>query len=132
MTTPEKKDKAQKKVIYYEPDYTRTCKFKETDALPMIEFTYKPLNMVQSSQLTDEIMKEPSVEHAAECNLRMIGRHIISWNLEKPDGSVLDKDSVEELRLVDPTVINMVTRKIRMDKGTFAEDANLEKEEVKN
>ncbi len=128
----DKKVDAKKKVIFYEDDYTKVCVFKETDVLPKIVFTFKPLNMLQSSVLTDEIMKKPSVEHAAECNLRMIGRHIIKWNLEKPDGTPIDKDSVEDLRRVDPTVINMITRKIRMDKGTFEEDANLEKDEVKN
>lgn len=122
----------QKKVIFYEDDYTKMCTFKETDKLPEIKFTYKPLNMVQSSQLTDEIMKKPSVEHASEMNLLMIGRHIIEWNLEKPDGSPIDPKNVEDLRRLDPTVVNMITRKIRMDTGTFEEDASLKTDEVKN
>ena len=121
-----------KKVAYYEDDYTKTACLPETDRFPEVVFKYEPLNMIQSARLSDEILKDVKVTPAAEANMRMLGKHVISWNLKKPDGTVVNKDDVDELGRVDPAIINGVTAVIRGDKGTPERDIEEINESVKN
>ena len=124
--------KGKKKIVYYEDNYEETVTLPETSDMPEITVRYKPLNMLQTSQLTDSVIAGASVEGAALATVEMLTRHILSWNVEKPDGTLVNHKNVDELQRLDPGVVNKVARLIRKDKSSPAEDMLAVRNELKN
>ena len=122
----------KQKVAYYEADYTQECVIPETEDFPEISFTYRPLNMVQTANLTDLVIKDASVVGAANANLEMVGKHLVQWNLLKPGGAVVDFRKMQELHKIDPSIMDKVIRAIRGDSKGPTEDAKEVGEELKN
>lgn len=122
MGTEQEQGSKDQKVVYYEDSYTRSVTLPETPFFPEINFTYRPLNMVQTARLTDEILSDKSVEVATEANLKMLGRHIVDWDLRKPSGDKINPENVAELKKCDPSVVNKIVGIIRGDKKAAFED----------
>jgi len=128
----ESKKKAMVKSAYIEPDYVEKGVVEETEQTPKIEFSFKPLNMIQSSNLTDAVMADKSITGAANATLEMLTRHIVDWDAVKPDGSKIDFKKVKELERMDPGVINKISSTIRRDKSSPEEDIRALREAIKN
>jgi len=126
------KEKKKKKVVFYESDYEETVVLPETEDMPEIKVVFRPLNMLQTSQLTDEVIRGESVAGAAMATMEMLTRHIISWNIEKPNGQLVNHKDVKELQLLDPGVVNKISRLIRKDKSSPVDDIKAVRQELKN
>jgi hypothetical protein len=136
MADEQKKDsnvkKGKKKVVYYEDNYEESVVLPETEDMPEIKVTYRPLNMLQTSQLTDAVLVGETVAGAAMATMEMLTRHVVSWNIEKPDGQLVNHKDVKELTRLDPGVLQKISRLIRKDKSSPADDIAAVRQELKN
>jgi hypothetical protein len=128
----ERKDKTIVKSAYIETDYVEHGVVEETDNTPRIEFSFKPLNMIQSSKLTDAVMADKTVAGAALATMEMLTKHIVDWDMLKPDGSKVDFKKVKELEKIDPGVLNRISSRVRRDKSSPEEDVKALREAIKN
>jgi hypothetical protein len=154
MEQEKKKEEEEKEVIpprklgYFSGEYTRKAVFEETIDLPAVSFSYKPLNIYQTAQLTTSVLATDSIENSTESNLRMVTEHLIDWDLVKenpnysPDSEEgaefsaefvkVDFTNMNELKLVSPIIMNHVLSMIRGDEcNPFLEKADLDAQ-VKN
>lgn len=120
------------KIVYYEEDYIEVAVITETEEFPEINFKFKPLNMYQSSKLTDQVIKGKSVEGATLATLQMLSKHLVEWDAKKSDGSVINFRDVNELKKVAPFIMNKIARKVRKDKSSPEDDIKAIAEELKN
>lgn len=120
------------KTAYYANDYVEEGFIKETVALPQVKFKYKPLNIIQTSKLTDAVMKTETIVGATEATLKMLTKQLIDWDITKPDNEKVDFTKIEELKKVDPTIINKIAGTIRGDRKGPKQDVKDIKDELKN
>lgn len=124
--------KVQKKVAYYDDDYVEELMIEETATLPRVKLKYKPLNMIQTSKLTDDVMEGKTILAATEATLKMISKQLVEWDIRKSNGEIVDFKDVASLRKIDPTIINKIVGRIRGDqKGPF-QDVEALRNELKN
>ena len=125
-------EKAEKKLAYFEEDYVRSARIPESDTLPEINFRYKPLNMIQSANLTDAVIEGKNIIGAAEATRQMISKHIVEWDIIKADGTLVSFSNEKELSKVSGMIIQKIASIIRGDSSTFEEDAKVLEAEIKN
>lgn len=111
-----------KKYAYFSKDFTRTAVIEETVLLPRIEFEYRPLTMLDTALLTDQVMHANiNIEKATQKNLEMLSKHIVKWDLMGVDNlgceSCIDFNKVTELEKVSPIIINQIIGLVRGDAG---------------
>lgn len=126
------KEVVASKVVYYEEDYIENGVITETDEFPEINFKFKPLNMYQSSKLTDQVIKGKSVEGATLATLQMLSKHLVEWDAKKSDGSVINFRDVSELKKIAPFIMSKIARKVRKDRSSPEDDIKAIAEELKN
>ena len=127
-----KNEKVTKKLAYYEDDYTRRGTIPEDEFLPEVKFEYKPLNMLQSANLTDDVMNGEGIVGAAQASIKMLAKHLVSWNLVKADDSTVDCNDMKSLRKIDGRLLQKIAGFIRGDHGTLEADAEAIEESIKN
>ena len=137
------------KLGYFATEYVREAIFDETEDLPRVVFSYKPLTMYQTAALTASVLSTESIETSTEDNLRMASLHITDWDLikENPRFSVsvaksstaveqeyvkVDFTNLEELKKVSPILMNFVLLTIRGDNCNPLMDKAALAEQVKN
>lgn len=107
--------KEEVRIAYYEFDYTRKGFIASKNNLPEVHFVYKPLNMIQAANLTDEVIKGKTIHATALANIKMLGKHLVSWDLSKPNGELVDFKNAAEVSRIDPQILNKITGIIRGD-----------------
>jgi hypothetical protein len=117
------------KVGYYNTDYSKTGVFEETKELPRVEFVYKPMTMGQSAAFTSAIIKNKDLLETIEESLRMLVKHLVSWDLLTPDGSLVPIQ-LDEVKKVAPKIIDYITDCIKGDNDKIIELAK-DSEELK-
>jgi hypothetical protein len=138
----------QRKLGYFGNTFTRTAKFNETGELPEVNFSYRPLDVYETSVLVSKILDTPTVEESMVESLRVAASHITDWDLMKlnpkytgvtaegmvPEPELLKVDftNVEELKKVSPVIMEFIINSIRGDsESPFMDKKNLEKQ-IKN
>lgn len=120
------------KLAYYEQDYTRENIIPETELLPEIKFVYKPINIIQGANFTDKIIKSNGIQGSADVTLELLSQHLVSWDLAKTDGTIVNCNDVKSLSRVDNRVILKIASIIRGDRSTPEEDTKIIEKELKN
>lgn len=112
-------------IVYFEDAYIATKVVELTSQTPAFKFEYKPLNVFQAAQLTDAIMDAGKYEKVVLANLDLMTRHLISWDVKKPDGSIVDFTCIEELKRLSPKLVDLVLQEIRKDSSNSKEDEKI-------
>ena len=99
---------------------------------PALNFKYKPMNVIQAAKFTDDIMATKTMEATVEVTLTLISKHMVKWDLAKPDGAVVDCKNTKELRKMDYTIMDLIAKVIRDDEEDTMDGAQKAKELVKN
>ncbi len=127
----DKKTQPEKKEFYFGDEYVVSAKIAFGNGFPDVNLKYKPLNIFQSSQLADSVMKLRGIEGAMAANTEMMSKHLVEWDVKKPDGSAVDPHNPEELRKMSPKLLTRVGNLIRGDSSTLEQDAR-ELDSLKN
>lgn len=106
---------------YYDQTTVRAGVVPETDRTPEVKYTYNPLTIENSSMLDGELMAEESANGVMLTMLKIITTAIVSWNLKKPDrdnpdskeGVAVDPKNIDELKRVDPYIIERIVEDIK-------------------
>ena len=122
----------KKKLAYYEADYIKEFTFPETEELPAIVFKYKPMNIVQVANLTEKVINTATLSAATEETLRIVATHLICWDVKNETGEVVDFMNIENLKKIDPTVMNNLAAVIRGDHIDIVGSIKAVKDEAKN
>ena len=109
-----------KKVAYISDDYTEKGVLEENEVNPRVEFIFKPLNFIQSANMTDEVIGSKG---SAEVGIKLIGKHVVSWDIAKPDGSIVNPKDAADVRRIAPEVLNKILSAIRGDTYNLVDDA---------
>ncbi len=127
-----KEQKAEvRREFYYSDDYVRTEVISFGHGFPDVTIKFKPINLVQSSNLTDEVIRLEGVKGATEANLAMLAKHIVEWDVVKLDGSAVDPHDVRELGKISPKLMTRISNMVRGDTSNAEQDAK-EVESLKN
>ncbi len=118
--------------IYFDEDYTVTREIPAMKGYPAIKFTFKPLNVIQAAKFTDDVIATKTMEATLEATLALISKHMVSWDLSKPDGSVIDHKNVKELRRMDYTIMDLIAKNVRDDEADTMNGAQAAQDAVKN
>jgi len=138
-TTKKKPAKIRHKFpyAYYPKDLVKVGKVPALGDLPEVNFTYRPLDMMQSAEV-DALM--PTVEtynQMIAVQLKAVAMALVSWDLKKPDPEddtkavAVDFRDVEELKLIDPHVMESILDTVRTSQF-MAETPKERKQQVKN
>jgi len=126
------KDEKGIKLAYYEDNYVREALIPETERLPCVKFIYRPLNVIQAAKFTEKIIGTKSIEDTIRFMLELVSKHIVGWDLQKRDGSVVDFASIDELGHIDADLMQKIGAVVRNDRSTLAADLCVVKDAVKN
>jgi hypothetical protein len=123
----------RKKVAFFEDDLVLSGKVPEQDYFPAVNFTFKPLTVLETAKLSDTVItKGLSVEKATEENLRVLATKLVSWDLTDKNDNIVDFTKIENLRRVAPSVMNGIIGRVRGDFGTPEDDVMSLQDELKN
>ena len=114
-----------KKILFYDDDFTREEVIPEGKFLPEIRFTYKPLTAWQAAQFTQKIVNSKTLEAALAAHIELISKHVVSWNLTKPDDTPIIPTDSNTLYKVDAYVINKVATAIKERAGDLLNENEL-------
>lgn len=117
----------KKKCAYYEDDYAREGVIPEGEFLPKVTFSFRPLTVIQAAEFTEQVSKAKNLQKVASIHMNMLQKLITKWDIEKPDGSIVDLQIWDELKKVDAFVMNRICEYIKEKAGNI-----LSEEEVKN
>ncbi len=121
-----------KRDLYFDEDYTVTREIPAMKGYPALTFTFKPLNVIQAAKFTDAVMATKTMEQTVEATLALVSKHMVKWDLAKPDGSVVDHKNVKELRRMDYTIMDIIAKNVRDDAEDTMDGAQKAKDAVKN
>ncbi len=122
----------KKKLAYYEPDYVKEFTLPETAELPQVKFRYKPMNIVQIANLTEKVIETKTLSAATEETLRTVSTHIIEWDVKTGNDVVVDHKNIENLKKIDPTVMNNIAAVIRGDSVDILGGVKAVQDQAKN
>jgi len=120
------------KAVYYEDDYEITRDFRETADYPAFSLRFRPINIIQSARLTDDVLKTEGIVGAMQAHARLITKQVVDWNLVKSDGSAIDFKSIKEVERLNPTIFNRIVSTIKGDDRTPMEDIQAVQTTAKN
>lgn len=136
VKTPKEEPEAAEPVVnrdlYFDEDYTITREIPAMQGYPALKFTFRPLNVIQAAKFTDDVMATKTMEATVEVTLSLISKHMVEWDLAKPDGSVVDFKNAKELRRMDYTIMDVVAKNVRDDNEDTIDGAQKAKDAVKN
>lgn len=113
------------RAVYLTDEYTVEHHVLAEDGLPEYTFVYKPINIIQSANLTDAIITAGNYANVAAANIEMIADHMVSWTLKKEDGSPIDCKNPVELGFMSPKIIDKLISVVRHDEGSVQADLDL-------
>ncbi len=115
------------KQFYIEDDYTIEAVVSFGSGFPDVKLKFKPINMVQSANLTDEVMRlgklKGPVKGAMSANMEMLSKHIVEWDLVKSNGSKVDPHDPDELVKITPKLMTRISNLVRGDMSNSEQDA---------
>jgi hypothetical protein len=95
-----------KKSAYFSATYVINNEITETDITPHVNFSYKPLNIVQAVTLEKQTNKiDDCLEDKMNLFFDVITNQLASWDLTKDDGTVVDFKNKDELKNISAIVI---------------------------
>jgi hypothetical protein len=112
-------------VIYFDNDYIEKAVAEATEFTPAFTYSYKPLNVIQASRLTDEIIAADDYAGVSFANVKLVSEHLVKWDLQKPNNEVIDFSNMDELQKMSPKVIDIILKEIRRDNSSVKADAKL-------
>ena len=118
--------------VYFDSDYDVTREIPAMRGYPAIKFTFKPLNVIQAAKFTDEVIKTKTMVGTIEATLALISKHMVSWDLAKPDGSIINYKDVNELKRMDYNIMDLIAKNVRDDTADTLDGAQVAKDAVKN
>ncbi|MBW8002623.1 MAG: hypothetical protein FVQ80_11480 [Planctomycetes bacterium] len=118
--------------LYFDDEYTITREIPAMKGYPALNFTFRPLNVIQAAKFTDDVMATKSMEATVEVTLALVSKHLVKWDLSKPDGSVVDFKNTKELRRMDYTIMDVIAKNVRDDNEDTMDGAQKAKDAVKN
>jgi len=105
---------AEKSLGYYDGEHVLYGSFepKPGQRLPVVHFAYVPLTPNQMQEISRE-MEGISARQASRLSVRILARQLRRWTLRRPDGTLADCRSSEEIgRCVDNNIVEAVCEKI--------------------
>jgi len=119
-TTKKKKTVRHKfPYAYYPKDLVKVGRVPALGELPEVNFTYRPLDMMQSAGLDARLENLQTYDQVVLVNLAAVTLGLVWWDLKKPDPdddnkeAVVDFRDIEELKLCDPHVMDSIVDTIR-------------------
>lgn len=119
--------KKRKKVLYYENDFTRDAVVPEGEHLPEVNFTYKPLTIIQAAMYTQKIVDSKGMVGGTQVHLNMISDVVTKWDVTKPDGTQISPQDMDSLHRIDAFIIQRIAEEIKEKGGNL-----LSEDELKN
>ena len=96
------------KQFFYASGDTVDAVLAEAASYPRCEFSYTKLTVKEHGEATGRMAKAGSELDSGKIaaqSIEVIGRHVKTWNVTKPDGSPVDPKNADEVNRLDPALV---------------------------